>query len=77
MRPKVFNVTGIVSYHSTEGAMKKFPTRTKHVGVYYILGTDPLGKPRRTFYIQYYRDGKRHFEKAGHESRELTAAVAN
>lgn len=68
------------------GAMKKrnpfSPVRTKHPGVYYILGTDPLGKPRRTFYVQYYRGGKRHFEKVGHEGEKLngetmSAAVAN
>jgi len=58
------------------------PVRTKHPGVYYILGTGPDGKPRRTFYIQYYRDGKRHFEKVGHEGhlyedKKMTAAVAN
>lgn len=58
------------------------PVRTKHVGVYYILGTDPLGKPRRTFYVQYYRDGRRHFEKVGHEGEmtggeKMSAAVAN
>ena len=62
------------------------PVRTKHVGVYYILGTGPRGEVRRTFYVQYYRDGKRHFEKCGHEgemvlvgnkSMKMSAAVAN
>ena len=54
------------------------PVRTKHPGVYYLLGTDPIEKPRRTFYIQYYRGGKRHFEEVGHEGeivgREAKAA---
>lgn len=61
------------------------PIRTKHPGVYYILGTDPLGKPQKVFYISYYRGGKRHFEPVGREgervSREdkriMSAAVAN
>jgi integrase len=62
------------------------PIRTKHPGVFYILGTGPDGKPRRTFYIQYYREGKRHFEKVGHEGEmvlvekkllKMSVAVAN
>jgi integrase len=62
------------------------PIRTKHPGVFYILGTGPDEKPRRTFYIQYYRGGKRHFEKVGHEGEmvlvekklmKMSVAVAN
>jgi integrase len=62
------------------------PVKTKHVGVYYILGTGPDGKPRRTFYVSYYRGGKRHFEPVGHEGEmvlvgkklmKMSAAVAN
>jgi len=43
------------------------PTRTKHPGVYYILGTDPRGKVESIFYISYRVNGKQHFEKAGRE----------
>jgi len=62
------------------------PVRTKQVGVYYILGTGPRGEVRRSIYIQYYRGGVRHFEKAGHEGEmvlvenklmKMSVAVAN
>ena len=46
---------------------KPSPVRTKHVGIYYLLTTDPRGNPQRTFYVQYYQAGKRHFEKVGVE----------
>src|SRR3990172_6634970 len=53
------------------------PIRTKYPGVYYILGTDPLGNPERIFYVSYRRDGKQHFEKAGREyTDKMTAAKA-
>jgi hypothetical protein len=47
------------------------PIRTKHPGVFYILGTGPDGKSRRTFYIQYYREGKRQ------KLLKMSVAVAN
>jgi len=63
------------------------PIRTQYVGVYYLLGTDPLGKPQKVFYISYYRDGRRHFEPVGREGdiltdekgrkQKISAAVAN
>ncbi len=60
------------------------PVKTKYPGVFSILTTSPLGKPERTFYIQYYREGRRHFEPVGVEGHlygekkvRLTEAVAN
>jgi len=54
------------------------PIGTKYPGVYYILGTDPLGKVERIFYISYRRNGKQHFEKAGREFKDsMTAYDAN
>jgi len=47
------------------------PTRTKIPGVYYIVGTAvATGKPERIYYVSYYRDGKRHFEKAGRQYQD-------
>jgi len=62
------------------------PVRTSNPGVYFILGTGPRDEVRRTFYVQYYRAGKRHFEKVGHEGEmvlvgekllKMSVAVAN
>jgi integrase len=55
------------------------PTKTNHPGVYYIMGTSPAtAKPERIYYISYYRDGKRHFEKAGRARiDDMTAARAS
>jgi hypothetical protein len=44
------------------------PTRTDP-GVQFIMGTAiTKGKPGKTFYVSYDRDGKRYFEKAGRPS---------
>jgi integrase len=55
------------------------PIRTKTPGVYFIMGTSPAtGKPEHIFYISYYRNGKRHFEKAGRQVQDkMTVAKAN
>ena len=53
-------------------------TKTKHPGVFFIKGTSHEGKPEKIFYISYYRDGKRHFEKAGRQYRDdMTASRAS
>ena len=47
------------------------PTRTNIPGVYFIMGTSrATGKPERIYYISYYRNGKRHFEKAGRQVQD-------
>jgi integrase len=54
------------------------PKKTKHPGVYYIMGTAHDGKPEKIFYISYYREGKRHYEKAGREKQDdMTASRAS
>ncbi len=54
------------------------PTKTKHEGVFYIMGTAHDGKSEKIFYIQYYRDGKRHYEKAGRAKQDdMTASRAS
>jgi hypothetical protein len=53
-------------------------TKTKHPGIYFIMGTSHEGKPEKIFYISYYRDGNRHFEKAGRQYRDdMTASRAS
>lgn len=54
------------------------PSKTKFPGVKFIMGTSPAtGKPERIFYISYYRNGKRHFEKAGRQVQDaMTPARA-
>ena len=59
---------------------KNLPVKTKHEGVYTIMGTSPVTKkPEKIFYISYYHAGKRHFEKAGRAGKpdSMTAAKAN
>jgi integrase len=53
--------------------------KTNHPGVYFIVGTSPAtGKPEKIFYVSYYRDGKRHFEKAGRAGiDDMTASRAS
>ena len=42
------------------------------------MGTSHEGKTEKIFYISYYRDGKRHFEKAGRQYRDdMTASRAS
>ena len=54
-------------------------TRTNIPGVYFIMGTSrATGKPERIFYISYYRNGKRHFEKAGRQVQDnMTPRIAS
>jgi len=54
-------------------------SKTKTPGVFFITGTSPAtGKPERIYYISYYRDGKRHFEKAGRQVQDkMTELKAN
>jgi integrase len=62
------------------GEESKFkPTKTKYEGVYYIMGTSPAtNKPEKIFYISYYRDGKRYYEKAGRAGQDdMTASRAS
>lgn len=53
-------------------------TKTTHPGVYFILATSrATGKLERIYYISYYRNGKRHFEKAGRQVQDaMTPARA-
>lgn len=53
--------------------------KTSHVGVYFIEGTSPAtGRVEKIFYISYYRNGKRHYEKAGRQSIDgMTARIAS
>lgn len=53
--------------------------KTKFPGVYYIMGTSPATEnPEKIFYVKYYRNRKRHFEKAGRATTDgMTAARAN
>ena len=44
--------------------------RTDFVGVYYRILKNSMGKQEKFYYIQYYRDGKRHLEKAGGEFKD-------
>jgi integrase len=50
------------------------PTKTKYEGVFFIMGTAHDGKPEKIFYIQYYREGQRYFEKAGREREDDMSA---
>jgi len=62
------------------GEESKFrPEKTKHIGVYIIMGTSPATKkPEKIFYVQYYRNGKRYFEKAGRAGQDdMTAYRAS
>lgn len=50
--------------------MRRYPLKkTEYKGVYFIVGTDALGKPEKIYYVSYYRDGKRHFESVGRERK--------
>lgn len=55
------------------------PALTNIPGVYFITGTAVgTDKPERIYYVSYYRDGKRHFEKAGRQFQDaMTPARAN
>jgi len=53
-------------------------TATRYNGVYFITGTDSQGKQEKVFYVSYYRNGKRHFEKAGRQRQNgMTAYGAS
>jgi integrase len=54
--------------------------KTKFPGVSFIMGTSPATKkPEKIFYISYYKNGRRSFEKAGREGKpeSMTPTKAN
>ncbi|MBF0240809.1 MAG: tyrosine-type recombinase/integrase [SAR324 cluster bacterium] len=52
--------------------------KTNHEGVTFICGTSHDGREEKIFYIRYYKDGKRYFEKAGRQySDSMTSAKAS
>lgn len=59
----------------------KYPlSKTKFPGVKFIMGTSPVTKkPEKIFYISYYKNGRRYFEKAGREGKpeSMTPTKAN
>ncbi len=52
--------------------------KTKFPGVKFIMGTSPAtGKAEKIYYISYYREGRRYFEKAGRQIQDaMTPRIA-
>ena len=53
--------------------------KTKFPGVFFIVGKNKItGRAEKIFYVKYYdQNGTRHMEKAGRESRGMSASKAN